>query len=201
MSDLASLPTRPGPPQRRRKPLRLPSAFRYYEVELPGRLSDKADRLTTAGLVPTCDRRPIDADLTGDWHQLVIDAGLRTDEPTLWFAEGLIQYLPKERARNLFHDMHALSATGSAACGDFVDGEFFSEPEHHRMLSRIATLGLSMTSIDDPIHWFAHEGWSAQIFRPSDLLAGSHPFLSIPIPERLAVRRPGIGYFLAKYQP
>ncbi|WHU49591.1 SAM-dependent methyltransferase [Gordonia sp. L191] len=84
-----------------------------YELDRPPVVEVKEALVAEHGLLATTGRRVVQADLITDWLPTLIEAGLRTDEPTCWLAEGLLVYLEPEIARRVIDTIGAASAPGS----------------------------------------------------------------------------------------
>jgi methyltransferase (TIGR00027 family) len=80
------------------------------ELDLPPVLDFKERVLTDAGAVAGCDRIPVPSDLLADWPALLLGAGFRPDDPTVWIAEGLLIYFSQPENDRLLAQIGALSA-------------------------------------------------------------------------------------------
>lgn len=176
--------------------LGLPGDFSYFEVDLPGQSSAKARQLAvTAGARPSCRWYPVEADVRAAWPDALAAAGMRVDLPVLWIIEGLVFYLASPEARELVRVLGIRSAPGSAVVGDVLDSALFAHPLYQPFLAQMAALGIVLTPHDEFVQWLQAAGWRAQVYRIDDLAAGAHPLLREPLPERLHVAQPGVGYF------
>jgi methyltransferase (TIGR00027 family) len=84
-----------------------------YELDLPEVLGFKETVLTKCAAVPRCDRKVVPVDLRKDWTVPLTKAGLGTDEPTAWLAEGLFTYLTARESTDLLTRVGELSASRS----------------------------------------------------------------------------------------
>ncbi|MFI8240957.1 SAM-dependent methyltransferase [Streptomyces sp. NPDC085866] len=91
-----------------------PPGLVCFELDQPAVLDFKLRVLEAEGAEPTCDHRPVGVDLRDDWVAALGASGFDPARPTAWLAEGLLSYLPPEDERRLLHDVHRLSAPGSA---------------------------------------------------------------------------------------
>ncbi|MEU9886219.1 class I SAM-dependent methyltransferase [Sphaerisporangium sp. NPDC051011] len=85
-----------------------------YEIDREDVLAFKHRVLDGLAAVPTATRRPIAADLRGDWAGSLLSAGFDPAAPTAWLAEGLLLYLPPAAERRLVDTVNRLSAGGSS---------------------------------------------------------------------------------------
>lgn len=84
-----------------------------FELDLPGVLNFKDSVLQQERAKPGCFRTVVKVDLRDDWSGKLLRAGLRTDMPTAWIAEGVFAYLNPEEIVRLLDAVTALSAPGS----------------------------------------------------------------------------------------
>jgi methyltransferase (TIGR00027 family) len=92
--------------------------------------------------VCTPPRRPttrtVSIDLRHDWSAAVRDAGLDSDGPTAWIAEGLFGYLPPEAQDRVLDNITALSADGSRLTTETVPDRSNLDLEKAREMMRKA---------------------------------------------------------------
>ena len=69
--------------------LHLPPHLDWFEIDDGDLLADKETALAAAGARPRCRRRPVAADLAGEWEPALLASGFRPGGRTLWIAEGL----------------------------------------------------------------------------------------------------------------
>ena len=84
------------------------------------------------GAQPSAERRTVGIDLRYDWPTALRAAGLDTEAPTAWLAEGLLIYLPPETQDRLFDNITAISAPGSTVATEYVPGLKDLDPERVR---------------------------------------------------------------------
>ncbi len=92
-----------------------------HEIDTEQVLAFKRAVLDAAGAAPATERRPLAADLRGDWAGPLLEGGFDPAEPTAWLAEGLLLYLPAEAERRLMATVHRLSAPGSTLAYELKD--------------------------------------------------------------------------------
>jgi methyltransferase (TIGR00027 family) len=112
--------------------LHWPADTVVYEVDQPRVIEFKTTTLVGIGVEPTAERRTVGIDLRYDWPTALRAAGLDTDAPTAWLAEGLLIYLPPEAQDRLFDNITALSAAGSTVATEYVPGLKDLDPERVR---------------------------------------------------------------------
>jgi methyltransferase (TIGR00027 family) len=98
--------------------LRWPAGVVLYEVDQPEVLAYKESKI--AGSSPRCERRTVPADLAADWADKLLAAGHDPAAPTVWFAEGLLFYLPEALARDVLAQAARLSGPGSRLAADLI---------------------------------------------------------------------------------
>jgi methyltransferase (TIGR00027 family) len=109
-----------------------PAGTVVYEVDQPQVIEFKTNTLAGIGAAPTAERRTVGIDLRYDWPAALRAAGLDTEAPTAWLAEGLLIYLPPEAQDRLFDNITAMSAPGSTVATEYVPGLKDLDPERVR---------------------------------------------------------------------
>jgi methyltransferase (TIGR00027 family) len=102
--------------------LHWPAETVVYEVDQPQVIEFKTTTLAGIGARPTAERRTVGIDLRYDWPTALQAAGLDTEAPTAWLAEGLLIYLPPEAQDRLFDNITAMSVPGSTVATEYVPG-------------------------------------------------------------------------------
>jgi methyltransferase (TIGR00027 family) len=90
-----------------------PAGTRVFEIDQPEVIEFKTKTLAGLGAQPTADRRTVAVDLREDWPAALREAGLDTDQPIAWIAEGLFGYLPPEAQDRLLDLISEISPAGS----------------------------------------------------------------------------------------
>jgi len=103
-----------------------------FEVDQPEVIDFKTTTLAGLGAQPTADRRTVGIDLRYDWPTALRAAGLDTEAPTAWLAEGLLIYLPPEAQDRLFDNITGLSVPGSTIATEYVPGLKDLDPDRVR---------------------------------------------------------------------
>ncbi len=148
---------------------RLPwaSATTVFELDRPAVLEEKRDALASAGAMPACQRRPVVADLSGDWEGALVDAGLDPAARTAWLLEGLLFYLSRDVIDRILDGVTRLSAPGSRLGFDIVNGHVLTSPWTRAWVEMQAAAGAPwIGSMDDPAAELASRGWIAAVTQP-----------------------------------
>ncbi|WP_157247592.1 class I SAM-dependent methyltransferase [Nonomuraea typhae] len=157
----------------------------YYEIDLPGQLTGKAERLAAAGFAPRCGVRVVEADLRRDWAPQLVTAGFSPAEPAHWIAEGLLSYLSAERIQTLLAAVSSLAAPGSWLTFDIPHERFLRDPVFEPFLREMGRRGVPYVgALADPAETLAGFGWSASAVLHRELATGGCRWLP-PLPERL----------------
>jgi methyltransferase (TIGR00027 family) len=98
--------------------LNWPAGTTLYEIDQPEVIEFKTATLAGLGIGPKADRRPVAADLRGEWPAALDRCGFDPRVPTVWSAEGLIPYVPPDTQDRLLDGIHTLSASGSWLAAD-----------------------------------------------------------------------------------
>lgn len=137
-----------------------PEGVTLFELDQERLLTYKRDRLRQTTARARCAHAPVPADLTGRWERALLSAGFDPARRTVWFAEGLLFYLPEDAARDLLERVLALSAPGSALAVDLIGTGVFRLPYTRPFLSRLAEAGCPwLFGTDDPAGFVGSCGW------------------------------------------
>jgi len=169
--------------------LQWPAGTVVYEVDQPQVIEFKTATLAGIGAQPTAERRTVGIDLRYDWPAALRAAGLNTEAPTAWLAEGLLIYLPPEAQDRLFDNITALSAPGSAVGTEYVPGLKDLDPDRVReQTARFREhLDIDMPSLvyteerSHVIEYLRSKGWDAAGTPRAELF--TRDGLELPAPE------------------
>ncbi|HKT01481.1 MAG TPA: SAM-dependent methyltransferase [Rugosimonospora sp.] len=140
----------------------------WYELDLPEMTAFKESLLAGSALGTRCVRRPVAADLRGDWTQPLRQAGFDPAQPTAWLAEGLLMYLPDADGEMLLHSLTQLSAPGSRLMLEQLQELMLAEPGRPAR-ERVESQGASWRSARDDIgSWLSRHGWDARVYASTD---------------------------------
>ncbi|MFG2843044.1 class I SAM-dependent methyltransferase [Kitasatospora sp. NPDC048296] len=143
---------------------------KVYELDRPALLLAKDELL--GGVEPPAGltRHPVAVDLAGKWTELLLLAGFRPNQPTLWVIEGLMFFLAEEDVRRLLGTVRKLSADGSVLLGDFASRVSLINPMARPFLSALAEDGAPWRfGTDRPEEFLAECGWQArEVRQPGD---------------------------------
>jgi methyltransferase (TIGR00027 family) len=121
--------------------------------------------LREAGAAARCDRVVVGCDLRSDWAAPLRAAGFDASAPTVWLAEGLLQYLPPDAEHALFERIDDLSAPGSHLAVE-RSANLASLAGDDRLREVSERTGIAMDRIvatsdrPDPGAWLAERGWT-----------------------------------------
>ena len=142
-----------------------PDDVRLFEIDQPSMLEFKDVVLREQGAVARCARTAVGADLREDWAAALVDAGFDAGRPTVWLAEGLLQYLSADAERALFERIHDLSAPGShvvvertVGIAALMNGERLKEISERSGIAMDKLLDTEARP--DPAAWLAEHGWA-----------------------------------------
>jgi methyltransferase (TIGR00027 family) len=110
-----------------------------FEIDQPRVIEFKSTTLAGLRAAPTADLRTVSVDLRHDWPAALVDAGLDSDRPTAWIAEGLFGYLPPQAQDRLLDNITALSADTSRLATETVPDISQVDLEKTREMMRKAT--------------------------------------------------------------
>ncbi|MFI6603053.1 class I SAM-dependent methyltransferase [Nonomuraea sp. NPDC050536] len=174
------------------RPYRLPlePSFAYYEVDLPGQLSGKAEALAQAGYHPRCRVVCVETDLRSPPPSVA--PGFDASMATHWIVEGVFYYLTSAEAESVIGWITRQSGPGSWLTFDIPHPRFFTDPDHQPFLREMAAHGVPFAgAVEDPVAWLAPHGWTAEAATHRDIAEGRCPWLA-PLPPRLRGRKQDI---------
>jgi methyltransferase (TIGR00027 family) len=149
-----------------------PERTTVFEVDQPVLLRFKQRVLDASGQGPNCARVTVGADLREDWLPLLRAAGLRTDEPIAWSAEGLLPYLGNDGAQRLLRELTACSVQGSRLATEHVRMDLSELPMFAEAAQGIDATPKRLWPGDldaEPAEWLIGEGWRARASEPAEL--------------------------------
>jgi methyltransferase (TIGR00027 family) len=112
---------------------------RAYRLAWPPVIEFKSTTLAGLRAAPTAELRTVSIDLRHDWPAALRDAGLDSDRPTAWIAEGLFGYLPPQAQDRLLDNITALSADSSRLATETVPDMSHLDLEKTREMMSKAT--------------------------------------------------------------
>jgi methyltransferase (TIGR00027 family) len=116
-----------------------PADTTVFEIDQPQVIAFKTTTLEGLGAAPTAELRTVAIDLRQDWPTALREAGLDTNRPTAWIAEGLLGYLPPEAQDRLMDNITALSAEGSRLAVEAIPDRPQRDTERAREMMRRST--------------------------------------------------------------
>jgi methyltransferase (TIGR00027 family) len=149
-----------------------PAGTRLWELDLPAVLEFKERVAWSEGWSPTCWRRTLAVDLSGDWGGALTAAGLDPGAPVTWLAEGLLAYLTEQVGNRIISGAADLSVPGSRI------GLTVASPERLRAWREAHPGGRAARGDyvalwqsappEDPGRWLASLGWEATVYGTAD---------------------------------
>lgn len=161
-----------------------PAGVRLFEIDQPTVVEFKDGVLREQGAHARCVRHVVGIDLRHDWATALTDAGFDADLPTVWLAEGLLQYLPADAERELFERIDVLSAPGSHIVVEHTANLTSLAGERLREISE--RTGIAMDQLvdpqtrPDPATWLAERGWEVTAHPVNTIAERYHRDLADP---------------------
>jgi methyltransferase (TIGR00027 family) len=133
-------------------------------------------------------------DLRRDWAGALTGSGFDTSRPTVWLAEGLLQYLPTDAERALFEQIDALSAPGSHLVVEHTVNlaSLAGNGNGQRLREISERTGIALDQLvdtqarPDPAAWLTEHGWQVTVHPVSTIAQRYHRDLTgpgLPRPE------------------
>jgi O-methyltransferase involved in polyketide biosynthesis len=89
--------------------------------------------------------------------------------PSIWLAEGLLQYLNDAAVRHVVSQVTQLAAPGSVLGANLVSATFLTHPATRSFRDMFARLGAPWQwGTDKPEAFFAEHGWLATVTLPGE---------------------------------
>jgi methyltransferase (TIGR00027 family) len=153
-----------------------PTGCRVFEIDQPKVLEFKDEVLEERGARAGCDRATVPVDLRDDWPAALRTTGFAPSRPTVWLAEGLLQYLVADAERGLFDRVHDLSAPGSRFAADHVGSGAVPSPGDPG-IEEAQEMGTALSELwhvtgKEPVRRFlTRRGWKVESLPAADALA------------------------------
>lgn len=156
------------------RPLRLacPPGTAWYELDLPTMVDIKESLIAEAGILPTCRRCGVAADLTEPFHAVLEAAGFDRREPSAWLIEGLLMYLPGEATDQLIAELTGISATPSELLLEHAAVSVLTQQAGVVQDAVKAQDAEIINARDDIASWLAGYGWLPTVHAGSDPAIG-----------------------------
>jgi methyltransferase (TIGR00027 family) len=142
-----------------------PAGTRLFEIDQPTVLEFKNSVLREKAPAPQCARTTVGVDLRHNWADTLTESGFEPSRPSVWIAEGLLQYLPTDAEQALFEQINALSANGSYLVVERT-ANLASLTNGDRLREISERTGIPMDQLidtqtrPDPATWLAEHGWT-----------------------------------------
>lgn len=141
-----------------------PRGVHVFELDPPEVLGFKETVLTERAAVPRCDRTVVPIDLRKDSTVPLTKAGLGTDEPTAWLAEGLLTYLTARESTDLLTRVGELSASRSRLAFEVENlGTKPMRAQARQTPAMRQYTALWKGGLPDALGWLAENGWEPQL--------------------------------------
>ncbi|WP_245193231.1 SAM-dependent methyltransferase [Amycolatopsis alba] len=144
--------------------LEWPQGTTVFEVDRPGVLGFKESVLDRNAYRPASRRVPVATDLAGDWRTDLLAAGIATDQPVAWLAEGLLLYLTEDQGGKLVETVTTLGSNGSLLLIEHLNRVAQNTPPGNDVTRLVSSHGEPWVShLDDPARWLDSAGWQADV--------------------------------------
>ncbi|NJP65423.1 class I SAM-dependent methyltransferase [Streptomyces spiramenti] len=144
-----------------------------YEVDRAGVLAFKERVLDGLAATPRGGRVPVPVDLREDWVTALTGAGFDPTEPSVWFAEGLLFYLPAAAETYLVDTVDRLTTEGSSLAFEVkVEKDLMAYRDSATYTATHAQIGIDLLALfdkgprPDSLAQLTNRDWSAQVHTP-----------------------------------
>ncbi|PKU22088.1 class I SAM-dependent methyltransferase [Telmatospirillum siberiense] len=159
-----------------------------YEVDHASLFDVKSSRLEKLSVPRRVRTVEVGVDLAGDWLPALEASGYRSDEKTLWVAEGLLFFLTEVQAHGLLSTLARASSPGSRLITDMTSATLLRHPITQSFLNSLRNDGTPwLFGSDDPPAFLQSAGWTlTDLSQPGEPGAGegrwSYPVLPRNVP-------------------
>jgi methyltransferase (TIGR00027 family) len=161
-----------------------PSDLNIYEIDQPEIVELKTQLLQEQNVKSECKRVALPVMLGDNWDEALLAAGFSPTQPTLWCAEGIVCYLPEEKAMELLNKITAMSAPGSMIGADMISHSYLVYPGMKQVLEILEQRGLAWRyGHDEPEKLLAGKGWNVVAAQPGEQGANYGRWLMAPPPR------------------
>lgn len=144
--------------------LQWPAGTVLYEIDQASVQNYKRAVLDDISAAPKCTLERVDVDLGDDWAGKLTAAGHDPAQPTLWFTEGVLFYLPEKLAADVLQRAAALSAPGSRLAVDLIGTGIFRFPYMRAFLKRLEEADSPWQfGTDRPGEFLSENGWVTDV--------------------------------------
>jgi methyltransferase (TIGR00027 family) len=168
-----------------------PTGLTLFEVDRDDVFGWKEPILDFLQASPTCDRRVIRTDLTGDWTTALTAAGFDPSRPAAFLIEGLLMYLREPDVERLLTSLSTVAARGSWFALDVINDHVLTSAFTIGTLKVLEALGCPWQfGIAHPESYFARFGWTATVVMPGDPVTQYGPRWTFPTIPRAVPNMP-----------
>lgn len=161
--------------------LKWPKDVVVYEVDHAALHDEKQQRLDRLGAQPAVERRPVRADLAGDWLPALTQAGFDPAAPTLWVPEAVLFFLTEHQSTRLLETFAQASAPGSWLVVDILSEELLRSPATQRFLAALRKDGIPwLFGTDHPASFLGQHGWELRELHEPGIGEGRWPYQTQP---------------------
>lgn len=159
--------------------LAFPEGTRIFELDQKEVLNYKQDKLKN---IPThCERKALAVDLRDEWQSQLLQAGLQTNEQTLWLVEGLLMYLEESQVETLLNRLNTLASPKDILLFDILSRTLLEAPHMQKQLKFLESIGAPWKfGVNEPEEFMQKFGWHAVVTQPGEFAPTRWPFPTAP---------------------
>jgi methyltransferase (TIGR00027 family) len=157
-----------------------PSGTKIFELDRKEVLNYKLEKLKN--IEPKCERITLAVDLKkNEWTNQLIEAGLKTHEPTLWLVEGLFMYLKESQVTNLLNQINQLARANDIMLFDILTRTLIEAPYMQNQLQFLESIGAPWYfGVNEPEQFMKKFGWDAVATQAGEFAPTRWPFPTVP---------------------
>ncbi|XGC81997.1 class I SAM-dependent methyltransferase [Bdellovibrio bacteriovorus] len=160
--------------------LDFPAGTTLFEVDRKEVLDYKKEKLAEAK--PRCERHTIASDLRQEWKNMLLNAGFKPKEKTIWMTEGLLMYLDEADVHTVIEKITQLAAKDDILLFDILSRTLLEAPFMKNQLEFLAGIGAPwLFGSNDPVAFMKSFGWQAKLTQNGEVAPDRWPFPVIPL--------------------
>ena len=156
-----------------------PNGTKIFELDRKEVFNYKQDKL--GNIKPNCERITLAVDLKNEWKNQLLEAGFKTNEPTLWLVEGLLMYLEESQVINLLNQINQLASKNNIMLFDILTRTLIEAPFMQNQLKYLESIGAPWYfGVNEPEEFMKKFGWDSVATQAGEFAPTRWPFPTAP---------------------
>lgn len=156
-----------------------PNGTKIFELDRKEVFNYKLEKL--GNIDPKCERMTLAVDLKDEWTNKLIEAGFKTQKPTLWLVEGLLMYLKESQVTNLLNQINQLASENDIMLFDILTRTLIDAPYMQNQLKFLESIGAPWYfGVNEPEEFMKKFGWDSVATQAGEFAPTRWPFPIVP---------------------